>query len=111
MCIEKGSVFPWLAQVVAESLEGAIEVAMDSRLNAAGKWFGAGVLKSHFKGGSPAPIDVRRPRPCLLQPNVSPWHVLDARAAARSGVTAASYGVCASAHERRGHAVAAAVHS
>ena len=47
--------------MVAESLEGAIEVAMDSRLNAAGKWFGAGVLKSHFKGVSPAPADVRCP--------------------------------------------------
>ena len=48
-----------MLQVVAESLDAAIEVATDSRLNATGKFFGAGLLKSHFKGVSPAPIDVR----------------------------------------------------
>lgn len=45
--------------MVEESLDAAIEVATDSGLNATGKFFGAGVLKSHFKGVSPAPIDVR----------------------------------------------------
>ena len=42
-----------------ESLDAAIEVATDSRLNVTGKFYGAGVLKSHFKGVSPSPIDVR----------------------------------------------------
>jgi len=47
------------AQVVEESLDAAIEVATDSRLNVTGKFYGAGVLKSHFKGVSPEPVDVR----------------------------------------------------
>ncbi len=53
-------------QVVEESLDAAIEVATDSRLNVTGKFYGAGVLKSHFKGVTPAPIDVRASKspPC-----------------------------------------------
>ena len=51
------------AQVVEESLDAAIEVATDSRLNVTGKFYGAGVLKSHFKGVTPAPIDVRASLP------------------------------------------------
>ena len=46
-------------------MDAAIEVATDSRFNVTGKFYGAGVLKSHFKGVSPAPIDVREPT-CTL---------------------------------------------